>query len=407
MARFDRIAKFSRGITGRLVLGLSALHGLLLPVFFAGVVYLIKEGHQAQFVNQIRIDSNLFGALLTQDFNEARLQGWLTESVINGQVVFAQIITPQGRILESNTGTHIAPDQFQEDFFFGQHNDTVYHIAIPLYDTQGNVQASLRLGYDETPTLQLIHASYLRSLILAGIYMLFTVALIGILTPHLTRPLRHLRDAAQRIAAGDMHEQLQVDTHIIEVASLADDLEAMRRELINQSEVMAHQAMHDGLTGLPNRNLFHDRLNQALNAARRSGSMLAVCMLDLNRFKEVNDSLGHQMGDLVLQQTALRMRSELRASDTVARLGGDEFIILIPKVEDQMHAAMAASKLIKALVKPLHIDGHTLEIGASIGIALYPQHGESPELLIRHADMAMYHAKKNSYGHSFYRSEGS
>lgn len=408
MARFNRLAgtrlaQFARSFTGRLVLGLSAMHALLLPAFFTGAVYLIKEGHETQFVNQARIDSHLFGALLAQDFNEQRVQGLLTDAVMGGQVIFAQIVTRQGKVMESSAGIHMAPERFQEDFFFGQHQDAIYYIAIPLYDAQGNVQASLRLGYDETPTLELIHTTYRRGLLLAGLYIVFTVALIGMLAPQLTRSLRHLRNAAQRIAAGDLQEQLLIHTTITEIASLADDLEAMRRELVNQSEVMKHQALHDALTGLPNRNLFNDRLEQALIAARRSGTLLAVCMLDINRFKEVNDTLGHQMGDLVLQQTALRMRGALRASDTVARMGGDEFTILMPVVEDREHAAVAVGKLIQALRDPLHLDGHILDVSASIGIALYPEHGEDADLLMRHADMAMYRAKRTSRNPSFYQ----
>ncbi|MDO9371259.1 MAG: GGDEF domain-containing protein, partial [Gammaproteobacteria bacterium] len=369
MARFHRLAQFASSFTGRLVLGLSAMHALLLPAFFTGAVYLIKEGHETQFVNQTRIASHLFGALLAQDFNEQRLQGLLTDAVMGGQIIFAQIVTQRGKVMESSSGIHIAPDRFQEDFFFGQHNDTIYYIAIPLYDAQGNVQASLRLGYDETPTLELIHTTYRRGLMLASLYVLFTVVLIGMLTPPLTRSLRRLRDAAQRIATGDLKEQMLIHTTITEVANLADDLEAMRRELVNQSDALEHQALHDALTGLPNRNLFNDRLEQALITARRSGTMLAVCMLDLNRFKEVNDTLGHHMGDLVLQQTALRMRGALRASDTVARMGGDEFTILMPLVEDREHAAMAVNKLLRVMEHPLQFDEHTLDVGASIGIA--------------------------------------
>lgn len=396
MARLDRLANFARSLTGRMVLGLSVVHIFLLPVFFTSVLYLVKEGHEAQFANQVRIDSHMFGSLLAQDFDEARVQGLLTDAVMGGQAIFAQIITQQGRVIESASGIHLKADQFQEDFFFGQRGDTVYYISVPLYDSQGSMLANLRLGYDETPTLELIHSTYRRGLVLAALYILLTVPLIGVLALQLTRPLRSLRDAAQRIAAGDTTEHLQVKTTITEVLNLSDDLEAMRRELINQSEVMEHQTLHDTLTGLPNRNLFNDRLEQAIIAARRSGTTLAVCMLDMNNFKQINDTLGHHMGDLALQKTALRMRAALRASDTVARLGGDEFTILMPEVDDREHATVVMEKLIKALEEPLHLDDSTLDISASIGIALYPGHGGNSEALMRNADIAMYDAKKAS-----------
>lgn len=388
-----------------MVLGLGIMHALLLPLFFGSALYLLKTGHETQFVNSVRIDSHLFSALLTQDISEPRLQTLLTEALMGGQAMFAQIITQQGSIIESDTDTQLVPSQFQEDFFFGQHNDNVYYISIPLYDTTGDIHANLRLGFDERPTRELIHTAYWRGLILASTYVFLTIALIIMLALQLTRPLRRLSSVAQRISAGDITEQLQVDTHITEINSLADDLESMRRELINQSEIMEHQALHDALTGLPNRNLLDDRIDQALITARRSGKMLALCMLDLNSFKEINDTHGHYAGDLVLQQVALRIRGALRESDTVARLGGDEFCILMLAVDDREHAVVAAEKLLAILEEPLEIHGQMLDIGASIGIALYPEHGRDNEALMRHADMAMYHAKNTASGFSLNQHE--
>jgi diguanylate cyclase (GGDEF)-like protein len=406
MARFNKLATLANSLTGRMVLGLGIMHALLLPLFFGSALYLLKEGHETQFVNTVRIDAHLFAALLAHDVsNEPRLHSLLTDAVMGGQLIFAQIVTQQGKIIESSTGIQLAPEQFQEDFLFGQHNDTVYYIAIPLYDTAGDVQADLRIGFDERPTQELIHTAYWRSLMLAGAYAFLTIVLIIMLALQLTRPLRRLSSVAQRISAGDITKQLQVDTHITEINSLADDLESMRRELINQSEIMEHQALHDALTGLPNRNLLDDRIDQALITARRSGKMLALCMLDLNRFKEINDTLGHHAGDLVLQQVALRIRGALRESDTVARLGGDEFCILMLSVDDREHVVVAMEKLLATLEEPLEINGQILDIGASIGIALYPEHGRDNEALMRHADMAMYHAKNTASGFSLNQHE--
>lgn len=405
MARFNRLVLFAKSLIGRMVLGLGIMHALLLPLFFGSALYLLKEGHEIQFVNNVRIDSHLFAALLTQDVGDPRLQTLLTEAVMGGQVMFAQITTQQGNIIESDTATQLISSQFQEDFFFGQHNDNVYYISIPLYDTAGDVHANLRLGFDERPTQELIRTAYWRGLILASTYVFLTIGLIIILALQLTRPLRRLSSVAQQISAGDITEQLQVDTTITEINSLADDLESMRRELINQSEIMEHQALHDALTGLPNRNLLDDRIDQALITARRSGKMLALCMLDLNNFKEVNDTLGHHTGDQVLQQVALRIRGALRESDTVARLGGDEFCILMLAIDDHEHTAVAVRKLLAVLEEPLKINGQILDISASIGIATYPEHGRDNEGLMRHADMAMYHAKSTASGFSFHQHE--
>jgi diguanylate cyclase (GGDEF)-like protein len=157
---------------------------------------------------------------------------------------------------------------------------------------------------------------------------------------------------------------------------------------------IAHQAMHDPLTGLPNRTLLVERLKQNIDLARRNNRRVAFIMLDLNNFKEVNDTLGHPEGDRLLQDVANRLPSALRQSDTVGRLGGDEFGIVLPDV-DQAKAIEVAKKLLSSLESSFHLDEQTLTVGASIGIALFPDHGEDDASLIRHADVAMYEAKRN------------
>jgi len=170
-------------------------------------------------------------------------------------------------------------------------------------------------------------------------------------------------------------------------------------------ETLEHQALYDFLTGLPNRILLHDRLDQAVLVAEREGVPLALCLLDLDRFKEINDTLGHQMGDTVLQQLSPRLKGALRTVDTVARLGGDEFAILLPTVGDKEGAARLAEKILKALEKPFVIEGHRLQISASIGIALCPQDGTDWRTLMSKADAAMYAAKKSSKGYALSSSD--
>ncbi len=157
--------------------------------------------------------------------------------------------------------------------------------------------------------------------------------------------------------------------------------------------IIRHQAHHDMLTGLPNRALFQDRLRQTLAQARRSQTRAAVLFLDLNQFKAVNDGLGHAVGDRLLERVAHRLRDCLRESDTLARLGGDEFTILIPRLEPEDSAARVAQKCIAALDEPFCLDGHDIALGISVGIAVYPQDGETMESLVKRADAAMYHAK--------------
>ncbi len=160
-----------------------------------------------------------------------------------------------------------------------------------------------------------------------------------------------------------------------------------------QQRALEHQATHDALTGLPNRVLLHRRCVEALDAAQADGTPAAVLILDLDRFKEVNDTLGHQVGDRLLQQIAMRLRDPLRPVDTIARLGGDEFAILLPGVSMPEARAMAAG-LIGRLEDPFRIDGLGLQVDASVGIAMYPDHGSEAAVLIQRGDVAMYVAKK-------------
>jgi len=167
---------------------------------------------------------------------------------------------------------------------------------------------------------------------------------------------------------------------------------------------LKHQALHDGLTGLPNRNLLRDRLQQTILQAERRRQTLALLFLDLDRFKDVNDTFGHQSGDRLLQQAGPRLLSALRASDTVARLGGDEFAVLLPDTDEE-GARAAAQALVAALEQSFDLGEHCVSVGASIGIALYPEHGQNDDELMRHADVAMYQAKQLGSGVALYAAE--
>jgi diguanylate cyclase (GGDEF)-like protein len=169
-----------------------------------------------------------------------------------------------------------------------------------------------------------------------------------------------------------------------------------------QAVLSEHQALHDALTGLPNRTLFHDRVRQAIESARRHGATSAVMVMDLDHFKEINDTLGHYHGDRLLQLVGERLSSVLRAEDTVARMGGDEFAVLLPSVTEQSYAVDVAGKILDALRRTFEIDGLTLEVGASIGIACFPFHGEDGQLLLQRADIAMYVAKADHSGAQLY-----
>jgi diguanylate cyclase (GGDEF)-like protein len=155
-----------------------------------------------------------------------------------------------------------------------------------------------------------------------------------------------------------------------------------------------HQALHDALTGLPNRTLFDDRASNAIARARRHGDRVAVAVLDLDRFKTVNDSLGHRAGDALLVQVADRLHSAVRAPDTVARMGGDEFTLLLPELPPHGEAVVA-ERLLAAFEAPFEVEGHLIRVSPSIGLSAFPADGDTPDRLLRNADAAMYRAKEN------------
>lgn len=175
----------------------------------------------------------------------------------------------------------------------------------------------------------------------------------------------------------------------------AVDVTRLALEHSNLQQQLRHQAQHDLLTGLPNRMLLQDRLDQALTAAKRRGTCVGVCYIDLDRFKQVNDTLGHGVGDEYLKKITSILHENSRAVDTLARQGGDEFIMLLPDVNHERDVEEIAARLLKAVREPFSIEGNSFNAAASIGISVYPQHGESHSLLLQNADTALYAAKRD------------
>ncbi|MFA5890732.1 MAG: EAL domain-containing protein [Actinomycetota bacterium] len=201
------------------------------------------------------------------------------------------------------------------------------------------------------------------------------------------------------------HEDLKLfETFANHASAMVHNGELVDRLKI-QAEQNQHQALHDALTGLPNRTLLRDRTRQAVLAAARAGDQVAIMMIDLDRFKEVNDTLGHHNGDLLLQEMARRLRGSLREGDTVARLGGDEFAVVLPRLSDTVDALRVAEAVRATLEQPIVLQEVTITVGASIGIALYPEHGEDSDTLMQRADVAMYFAKGEQAGAQIYAPE--
>jgi diguanylate cyclase (GGDEF)-like protein len=177
---------------------------------------------------------------------------------------------------------------------------------------------------------------------------------------------------------------------------------AASRRLRKQAADREQQALSDALTGLPNRTMFNDIVQKTILGAQRKKKLVAVMLMDLDRFKEVNDTLGHHNGDLLLQRVSQRLQGVLRDGEMIARLGGDEFGILIPEIGDRQACALVAKRLLKTLEEPVVVGGLALQCEGSIGIAIYPEHGKQVETITRAADVAMYVTKESRSGYEFY-----
>jgi diguanylate cyclase (GGDEF)-like protein len=218
----------------------------------------------------------------------------------------------------------------------------------------------------------------------------------------LLRQLQQALKVAQTVAAGDLTSRIEVTSHD-ETGQLLQALQDMNDSLVRSVDehtrleaLLQHQASHDTLTGLPNRALLQDRLKQAIASATRSPSPIWIIFVDLDRFKLVNDSLGHKAGDAMLKQVATRLQSAVRESDTVARLGGDEFVLILPERVDGSGSLSAAvvQRILDALARPIIVEGHEFVTTCSMGIAVYPDDGADGETLMTRADIAMYSAKE-------------
>ncbi len=253
-------------------------------------------------------------------------------------------------------------------------------------------------GFNELGLL--IDAQQVRLQILMASSLIIVLFLGMALARELTKPLRLLVDATKKIKNGDY--SVKVPTmHRDEIGELAHTIDIMREHVGEREEEILKLAYADRLTNLPNRALFDDRLNTAVAHCERKDEPFAVVMLDMNRFKYINDVLGHESGDAVLKEVALRLKTTLRRSDSVARLGGDEFSLLLHDVSEETILA-AIGRISAVFEEPVTLNNQPIDIGCSIGIAKYPEHGTDASTLLRRADMAMYSAKRTDTIYAFY-----
>lgn len=223
----------------------------------------------------------------------------------------------------------------------------------------------------------------------------------------IVRPLRGLASVAHAARRERSFDRRVPEAPIAELNELGndfnallDELEVWHSHLQNENQTLAHQASHDSLTGLPNRAFFEGRLSRSLRNAERKQDHLALLFLDSDHFKQINDTLGHAVGDEVLISVADRVRAQLREHDLVARLGGDEFAVLLTPLHSRQDAEDIAEKIVASMKLPVQLDsGRSIATSLSVGIAYYPDDGADPAMLLNAADAAMYQAKRKRRGH--------
>jgi len=239
-----------------------------------------------------------------------------------------------------------------------------------------------------------------------GIVVVLLVTSFGLgIATRIAQPLRNLKSSVERIAAEDYEARVAVTSHD-EIGLLGSAFNKMAEDLSVAAQRTEYLAYYDSLTTLPNRSMFSKLLNQAIRLARRDGKQLAVLFVDLDRFKNINDTLGHEAGDLLLQEVAKRLQACLRESDTVARLGGDEFVVLLPDLGNAADVEVVAHKILAATGRSFVALGQEFRVTASIGISTYPNDGDDEQSLMKNADIAMYQAKEDGKNHfQFYSAQ--
>jgi len=395
-------------ITTYMIAAVILIHVAVMPFLYYTITNGYKNNSYEQFISHVTEVAGLLADVLStkslQDDSED-IVNVLSSSILGSNVQYIEVIDSQGGIISPQDGVLFLSGTFKEDSVVNGNGDEVYYLSIPVYfkDGKGAV-SSLRIGIDESAIVSDFISIKKQVAYVLAAYLLAIIILIAAMTRIIHKPLYQLRDRSREIAGGNIDVPLGLTSKFSEIQYLADDLDEMRLSLVRLAERMQYKASHDELTNLPNRYLFNDRLEQIIALSARDKRQFAILLLDLDRFKEINDTLGHGVGDDVLRIVSIRMHESLRESDTVARIGGDEFSFILSGV-GQILAEKMAAKIIEILEPKFEVGNHLLKIGASIGISIYPDDGLDADLLMRRADVAMYNAKHNNLSLASYYEE--
>ncbi len=416
------------------MLGITLIQALLLFTLIWNGSQILTSSHEEALLKHASTATNLF-ASITQDAVLATdlgsLENAIAQALTNPGIVYARVIGREGILAEGGDGKALAKP-FKADQGYQDAVDSIFDASADI--TVANEKyGHVEVGFSIDKIKDTINTARNETTALTIIAMTVVALLSYLFAMHLTRRLDTLKTASQRIADGIFGHQIPVqgddelaqtattfndmsyklrllDTERkraeIEIKQLNVELEARvalrTQQLANANKELEHLALHDALTKLPNRTLFHDRVEQVVLFSKRENKSFALMSLDLNKFKPINDVLGHHAGDLVLQEVSVRLADCLRQSDTVARMGGDEFAILLPNVTAIEDVMIVVNKIIRIIIKPIVIDGKALALDASIGIAMFPEHGNNLLALMCRADSAMYVAKRAQNVYAFY-----
>lgn len=423
---------------GKTILGIALIEAFALGVLIVSSLSFLSGSNDDELRKRANTTASVLAAAITDAViatDYAALESVAHGVLGNPGVVYVRILGRDGVLLSQGGDPGILGNRFVEDHHLADVVDGVFDtsaaIAVNAID-YGRVE----LGIATAAVHELLDNARTRMYTIAAAEMVLVALFSWWLGSYLTRGLRSLRHAARRVTAGD-YEQLAAVSGTDELADTArafndmstqlalaaaerrtaeralrdlnDELEqrirVRTRELNAANQVLEHSALHDSLTNLPNRALFHNRLEHSIGAYTRNKKKHALLMLDLDRFKTANDTLGHHFGDLVLREIAQRVGQCVRPSDTLARVGGDEFAVLLDEVGSRDEASKVAQRIRDAIEKPLLLDGHKADVGASIGIALFPDDAADAIELMQNADIAMYEAKAAKLGVEFYNAK--
>lgn len=418
------------------ILGIVFIQATLLVILNWYGINAFKTANNEELIKRAETTTALFAstthnAVLASDL--AALESFVDEILTNHDIVYAKILAQEVVLAQGGDATALAKP-FVADAHFEDVTDGVFDSSADI-SIAAKKYGRVELGFTTKGMEEVLSAAWHKLFVFDALAMTLLSIFSYLLGLYLTRGLATLKTASKRVAEGQLGYQIVVrgSDELAQTAAAFNDMsnklamldEGHRRaeneikllnaeleervelrttQLASLNKKLEHQSLHDALTLLPNRTLYHDRLDQAILLAQRNRQTFSLMALDLDRFKQINDSLGHHAGDLVLQETAERLKSALRGSDTVARMGGDEFALLLPTTGSEEEATVVAKKILALLNEPLSVDGRALGIGASIGIALFPEHGEDASTLVRRSDSAMYAAKRNQSGYVLYDS---